>query len=92
MNSNDLARDIHILNKLLREARVVGTKRYRRKPGTTRSWILKHLSARPIKTADFMRKAAADGYLHATVYQVLIRMIDEGFVSEDRYKREIWKP
>jgi hypothetical protein len=61
--------------------------------GKTRKWVATHLPARPMKMRDFIRKGAAQGGFHeSSVYQMVVRMIDEGSIAENRFRREIWRP
>jgi hypothetical protein len=85
-------REVQNWNRMLSDLRLDPPSRGKRRNGTCRQWILKSLPVKPMKTADFLRKAEREGMLKGSVWAALIRLIDDGLVSEDRYRREIWRP
>ena len=87
-----LDREIETLNRMLNDIRLNAPSRGKRKNGSCREWILKNVPVKPIKTADFLRKAEREGMLKSSTWQALIRLIDDGLVAEDRYRREIRRP
>lgn len=87
-----LDREIETLNRMLNNLRLNAPTRGKRRNGTSRDWILKNVPVKPIKTAEFLRKAEREGMLKGSVYAALILLIDTGMVAEDRYKREVWRP
>ena len=88
-----LSSDIQALNRMLSSLRVKQQyDRRGRKRGSNRAWIIKNLPVRPVKIARFLEKAELEGRVRNSVYMVLIRMIDEGEVAENRFHREIWRP
>lgn len=88
----NLAREIQNLNRMMRDLRVAVPTRGKRRNGSCRLWILKNAPIKPMKTADFLRKAEREGMLKGSVWAALIRLIDDGLVAENRYRREIWRP
>lgn len=78
---DSLAREISTLNRLLKGAQ----------RDTTRGWVMKHLPVRPIKIADYTRKAEAAGHGRNMAWQVVIHLVDQGVLEENRFRREIWR-
>lgn len=92
----NLAREVEKLNQMLaslqqKNGTAVFQRRWHRR-GANRRWILKNLPVKPIKIPEFLRKAEKDGMVKGSVYAMLIQMIDEGDVAENRYFRTIWRP
>lgn len=91
----NLARDIQKLNRMLSDLDQKSSdglfQRRWHKHGTNRRWILKNVPRKPIKITEFLTMAEKDGLVRGSVYAMLIRMVDEGEISENRYFRTVWK-